>query len=365
MKMNLKSKGIVLLSTIFMTVTSGCYGKSHEKTLTVQQNQTENKEINFQVEKVTKIEGKGTIKGWLNTNELMSVEATHLEEKDASGRYRWLELRNLNYATLDYNKFFEDKYTDVLLSPDGIKIVYIRIEGSKSVLGLRNLKSGTDLTIGKYDSPGQIRWSSNSRYLSVVVRDGILIYDVETNQIKNINIPNLKTSSDFESALISDDGTHCVISLESGFFLIDILPNEDVPQNKSDLDKFKVSNKVNPYYTFLNNSEVLFIGVKGEATCLYGYNIKNKEIREIMDNISSFALSEDMKYIAYASNSVLYIGNLKGSNITNAKVVFKGHIGSYFAWSEDNNKILFQGNDQGGILLKQFVAELKFSNSKE
>lgn len=361
MRKNFNFKLVVFISAAVLSISlTGCGRKQQEKTILIQENQASKAEdTKFEVSKLTKIEGKGTIKGWLNENELLTSAATHPEDKDEAGRYKWLELKSVNYSSLDTKKILEDKLRDVVLSPDGTKSAYRKPDNDKGIIGFIDIKSGKDLSIGSYEVPGPLTWSDNSRYISTIVKEGIIVYDAQNNELNKYNIANLKTPSGAGNVLVSDDSKHAFIDLEAEQFIIDLSSNENVPKSKADMNGYKITNGTLSNFVFLSNSEVLFTAAKGELSMLYSYDINTKEKKEIMEGVSDFKLAFNKKYIAYVSGSTLSVGYLESSKISNSSVIFKGGIGSEFWWNKDNKKLVFQGKEAGDKALKQFAAELK------
>ncbi|GLC31880.1 hypothetical protein [Clostridium omnivorum] len=357
-KINFKSKFIILLTAVLASATFVSCAKNTTQDTTVRpENNNEKQQANkLELSKLTKLEDTGTIKGWINKSELLTASPTHLQEKDVSGRYKWLELKKLNYNTLEVKKLIEDQFNYLILSPDGTKGAYKKSDDNSDIMGTIDINSGKTTLIGSFSKPGSIMWSNNSRYFSSIVRDGIAVYDTKTNESKQYYITNLRNISGYGDVKVSDDAKHAFLALHSGLYLVDLY---SLPKDIWGLEEFKISSGNISSYMFLNNSEALFVGSKGEITSLYQYDLNSKERKEILESVSNFILSNNQRHIAYTINSNLYVGILKDFTITNSSSIFKGNIAAQMWWNEDNLKFVFSGSEQGNGNFKQYIAELK------
>jgi hypothetical protein len=354
----MKSKIIFLLAFVLVCIAfTGCTKEPDQNTIVKPEKSNEKQQMEkLELNKLTKLEGKGTVKGWINENELLTVSSTRLQDKDAAGRYKWLELKKVNYSTLEVNKFIENQFYEIALSPDGTKAAYRKSEATNDIMGIIDTSSGKEISLGNFSTPGSITWSNNSKLFSSLVKDGIAICDTDTKKSKQYNISNLRNISGYGDVMISDDAKHAFLALHSGLYLVDL---SSLPKDISCLEPYKISNGTVSSYTFINNSEVLFVGAKGEFPALYYYNLNTREKKEILESVSSFILSNSKSHIAYTIGSTLYVGALTDYKIANASTVFKGNIAARMWWNKDNMKFVFSGSEQGDGNFKQYVAELK------
>lgn len=354
----MKSKIIFLLSMVLScTIFASCTKEPYQKTIVKPENNSEKQQIKkLELAKLTKLEGKGTVKGWINENELLTVSSTRLQDKDAAGRTKWLELKKVNSSTLEATKFLEDQFYEIALSPDGSKAAYRKSDDTSDTMGFLDNSSGNQVTLGSFNNPGSITWSNNSKLFSSLVKNGIAVCDTDTKKSKQYNISNLRNISGYGNVMVSDDAKHAFLALHSGLYLVDL---SSLPKDISGLEPYKIDNSIVPSYTFISNSEVLFVGGKGELCSLYYYNINTKEKKEILESVSSFKLSNSKSHIAYTNGSTLYVGILEDYKITNASTVFKGNIAAPMWWNKDNIKFVFSGSEQGNGNFKQYVAGLK------
>lgn len=357
-KINLKSKFIILLTVVLASAAYVSCAKNTSQNTTVRpENKNEKQQDNkIELSKLTKLEDNGTIKGWINKSELLAASPTHLQDKDAAGRYKWLELKKLNYSTLEVNKLIEEQFNYIMLSPDGTKIAYKKSDNNNDTMGIIDTSPTNNTTLGSFSKPGSITWSNNSRYLSTIVKDGIAVYDTNTKESKQYSISNLRNISGFGDVMVSNDAKHAFLALHSGLYLVEL---SSLPKDIADLEKFKISSANITSYMFLNNSEALFVGSKGELTSLFHYDLNSKEKKEILESVSRFNLSKGQGNIAYTINSTLYAGILSNLKITNSIEVFKGNVATSMWWNEDNSKFVFSGSEQGNGDFKQYIAELK------
>lgn len=357
-EINLKSKIIILLAVVMVSAAfAGCTKETAQKAVVKPENKSEKQPNDkLMLDKITNIEGKGTIKGWVNEDELLTASATHLQDKDAAGRYKWLQLNILNFRTLESKKLIEDQFNYVVLSLDGTKLAYKKSDVNSDIMGIIDTASGKSTTSRSFSKPGSISWSNNSRYFSALVKDGIAVYDTKTNESKQYNISNLRNMSGYGDVMVSNDAKHAFLALHSGLYLVDL---SSLPKDIVNLEEFKISSGNITNYMFLNNSEAIFVGTKGEITSLYYYNIISKEKKEILESVSSFILSNNQKHIAYTISSTLYVGILDEFKITNPSEIFKGNVAAGMWWNKNNMKFIFSGSEQMDGNFKQYVAELK------
>ncbi len=123
---------------------------------------------------------------------------------------------------------------------------------------------------------------------------------------------------------------------------------------KSDTE-VKIDNDVRYYYV-LSSSDVVYL----KDSKVYYSDLKDK--RKIASDVSHFRVSEDNKYIMWAtSDDKAYVQDIAGKN---SKIKLDSDIETVYAWSADFNRIIYTKEDNL-YLLKNFEEKEKIASDVE
>lgn len=96
---------------------------------------------------------------------------------------------------------------------------------------------------------------------------------------------------------------------------------------------------------WLNNDQFVFLDT-GET--LYEYDRRNGELSALLEKVTVFKFSNDLKKIAYSlkDEDNIYAGKLQGKNILYEEPIYHGTIPSEIYWSPDGNSLLVSAQYQ-------------------
>lgn len=348
--------GVLVVETLF----TGCSKRPQEKTVVISEGEVKKKEeAELQVNKIIKIEGNGTVKGWTNTEWMLTATQEDIVPEDKASKGQWFRIKELNYNTKNENYGIGVKSQNIALSPDGSKFAYTRLDDKKLFLGYSNPSGTEGAIIDQVYLRSPIQWSNNSNYISGVTKDGILIYDIRNKSLRNLEIKGLPSTAYSVSVKVSDDLKHALFQIENNLYLIEISDAEIKYTNEQEFSKYRIGSYAQGNYTFIDDSRILYTGIKGEISSLYIYDMKIKVRKELREDVTKFSLTNN-NYIAYISSGVLKAGQLKEDTIINESVIYTGEMVGSFYWSTDSKKIAFRlGYGYDNKIDNQYVAELK------
>ncbi|MGH4119168.1 hypothetical protein [Clostridium sp.] len=365
--MGLLIVGIVLISTFLI----GCNNKGKEKTIIIPEKKTQGIDSKiFETAKIVKIKQGMTTRGWVDKNNILLLAEKSSEDNSSEylneGIHKWLEVRKADFNTNNYENIIKNKIVmDAAISPDKSKIAYIEslkrlksFEDTKQVI-VKNLSTGKETFITSLNRVSDFNWSNNSRYLSIVKTNMLVIYDTSTDKVREFNINGFVTRIKSTQAKLSNDGNHVLINSNLDLYLFDVSGDSITFANKEELEKTKIVSSNYYSFQFYDNTKILYTAGKGEITALYTYDMNTGKKNPIMDDVVEFSISPNKKNIAYYKHiaTLISVGCFDGTSITNDTIVFKGRSEGALWWNDDNNKILFYGelNDS----FDNFVLEVK------
>lgn len=351
--------GLLLLAACFILIgpfLSGCISKSNEKTVINTEGKAQDKmEMKFKVKKISKVKQQGMARGWIN-NENILLFASKVPEDIISGFqnegvYKWLEMRRSYYNTDKYIKVVENKkFMDGKVSPDKNKIAYTQsLDANNKQVIIKDLKKEKDFIVTQLNRKSNINWSNNSRYLTVIKMNIIVIWDSHTAKTREFSINGLDIDPVLTQAKISDDGKKLLFSNSDVLYLFDV-SGDEINLKKETIEKYKIGTS-SYAFSFYSSKNILYVSICDEITALYTYDMDTGNKNLIMKGVHNFALSPDKKYIAFYKNidSTMYLGNLMETDITKDIIAFKGKVSGDMWWSNDNKKILFYGEVDGNF----------------
>ncbi|NOU93850.1 hypothetical protein GC093_11525 [Paenibacillus sp. LMG 31456] len=348
---------LIVPCIVFGLVMSGCSGELKTKTIiipdTAETNPIQSVNEDFVVNKIYKLmendTSTGDILGWADKEQVLGVFGR--KDKDRS-------LERIDYSYNSHQKLINiDANTEVeSVSPNGMYVVSsVANEDGKQKLLLYNLTDHKEDLISELAKANMrmnpVTWSRNSQYVTYVQRDRtkaeakLVVYDVNSRSLNEIVfssrnekdiIYNVKLSDDGKSALImkSSDGQPYVVYGK-------IVGNELTTQYEQPISS-------DGSFDFINDDQIMFVGQKG---ALYLYDVRNANTTILLDQIGSFGLSSDRKYIAFSKGKEsIYVAKLQGNTVINEIEIYRGMIPFQMDWSKDNKKILIYGWRSYGVL---------------
>jgi hypothetical protein len=339
--------GMVLIST-FLT---GCNNKEKEKTIIIPEKKTQVIESKvFEVDKIEKLKQQGMARGWLDENNILLLaersSADNSNEYLNEGIHKWLEVRKAEFNTNNYEKIIKNKIVmDAAISPDKSKIAFIEsLKDNTKQIVVKNLNTGKETVITSLNKRSDFNWSNNSRYLSVIKMNIIIIYDIDSEKVREFNVHGLEMRNEVTKAKLSDDGKNVLIKNNRDLYLFDVSGDSITFVNKEELEKTKLGNS-NDDFSFYNNTKILYTSSKGEITALYTYDMNTGKKNSIADDVVKFAISPNKKNIVYYKNidTSICVGIFNGTSIINDTVAFKCNLSGNIWWDDNNKKILFYG----------------------
>ncbi|NEW04834.1 hypothetical protein GK047_02220 [Paenibacillus sp. SYP-B3998] len=334
--------GLLLVAVI---VLGGCMNQLKSKTIIVDDTEENKKssavKADFEVNKIYKISGNENILGWLDNDHILGDSGRNDQElRLESIEYQY----NSRQKQMSVNKDMEAGD----LSPDGLQLCVASNEHEKQIIKLIGLKDHKETLIGEIGNDqlrmGAIVWSSSSRYISFAKKDRsktearIVVYDVNLHsskeyvftQLKGGFVSYVKVSDDGESALavILREGQDDIITVGA------LKENEFISQYEHEARR-------DGNFDFMNNDQVVFVGQNGSLTL---YDRRNETATTLAEQVSTFGLSNDRKYIAYSKDREnMYVASLQGNRLLNEQVSYKGRNFYQMYWSPDAKKILITG----------------------
>ena len=140
------------------------------------------------------------------------------------------------------------------------------------------------------------------------------------------------------SAKISDDGKNALI-----IKVIDKQYNLVYGELKGSkfISQYEQPINIDGALDYINDNQILFVSLVGTLSM---YDRRNSTITTLLENVGTFQLSQDRKYIAYSKNKEeIFVAKLQGNTIINEISIYKGLIPYQMQWSPDNKKILLSG----------------------
>ncbi|WP_409340760.1 hypothetical protein [Paenibacillus sp. MBLB4367] len=336
---------VVLLAAVAAGCTDGLTGKTviipdSEET---QERSAGNEE--FAVKKMYKLleneDSTGELLGWAGHNQVLGAFGRR-------GGPTGIEL--VDYVNRSRQKVAEvNGQAEVTgASPDGAFVTTVWEENGKEQLAILQLATNKELRISDF-ADGSMRksavtWSNNSRYVAYVkgkrkqTEAQIVVYDVsgQTRSEYTIDRTNaeysqfdIKISDDGKSALICNySGSQSAIvygKIAAGVFTGQF---EQLASSEAGMD-------------FVSENQFVYVGAQGTLTL---YDTRKASSFPLVEQIGTFRVSADRKYIAYSKGREnIFVVKLQGNAVMNEKSIYKGLIPLHMDWSPDSKKLLVYG----------------------
>jgi len=234
-----------------------------------------------------------------------------------------------------------------MVSPDGRYVsVYAWDKERNRSMKFYSLIDNTTTTIEHTEHlmTDTMTWSNNSRYLSFIYWDeqmggeSLAVYDVSAKKLKRYAIPNEGEKSWVRYSKISDNGETALIvkqMFDGQSLLFGKLEDSGIVALYRHLLNQTVS------VDFLNNDQILFVS---ENNLLFAYDRRNKATAILSEQVGTFRLTRDRKYIAYSKDfQNTYIAKLQGNNLLNEQEIFKGMNPEQMEWNPSGDKLYLNG----------------------
>lgn len=343
---------ICFFITIFSTQTLlvGCSNKSNEEKVEPNNNQvnaTETQSLNLT--NLSKLSEYGMARGWINDTNIILLTSkfsnSNSDEYLNSAVNQWSEIVNFNTTNSTSTNITENRIIrDASINNSKTKLAFIEELGDNTLqVVIKDLSTGTETVITSIETRTKFYWSNNSKYLTFVKLDSLVIYDSSVNSISELPVTELEIRPEDTSFKISDNGKNALIKNRNLYSVN--LP--DFSKDKSTEYSVKTTlidtDNNSDYFDFYDDTKFLYISASGELTGLFLYNLSTTDKSLISSDISSFFLSPKHNKIIFCNftNDLLSIGNFDENNISNKNVIFKGNTTGDVLWNISGNKILF------------------------
>ena len=360
---------ICLFITIFLTETLlvGCSNKSNEEKVVPNNNQVNAAETqSLTLTNLSKLSEYGMARGWINDTNIIlltsKLSSSNSDEYLNSAVHQWSEMINFNTTKSSSTNITENRIIrDASINNSKTKLAFIEeLENNTLQVVIKELSTGTETVITSIDARTKLNWSNNSKYLTFVKLDTLVIYDSSINSINELPVKDLEIRPEDTNFKISDNGKNALVK-NRNLYSVDIPDFTKDTSTEYLVTTTSIDTDINSdYFDFYDNTKFLYISASGELTGLYLYNLSTTDKALISSDISGFSLSPEHNKITFCNftNDLLSIGNFDGTNISNTNVIFEGTITGDILWNISGNKVLFYSDSN------YYIATLKYNKIK-
>ncbi|WP_271725290.1 WD40 repeat domain-containing protein [Bacillus paralicheniformis] len=305
----------------------------------------------FQVNTIYRLPKAGQLLGWSSPDSVVGFfKGDGTSERTA----RSLQRLSSPYEKAEIVKGIESNMSNLKMSPDGKRIAGVTLSLSKTSMQLFSPANGKNTEIASISASNEVyvqdvSWSNNSRYVCYLVLDvgqgnqtSLRVYDTDSGTLKTYTLNDFAEKDSLTGVNISDNGRDLLLTVlqhsdEYGIRMGTIDGNRIKIQDK------RLDSRGGPVW--LNNDQFVFLDT-GET--LYEYDRRNGELSALLEKVTVFKFSNDLKKIAYSlkDEDNIYAGKLQGKNILYEEPIYHGTIPSEIYWSPDGNSLLISAQYQ-------------------
>ncbi|QII49617.1 WD40 repeat domain-containing protein [Bacillus paralicheniformis] len=305
----------------------------------------------FQVNTIYRLPKAGQLLGWSSPDSVVGFfKGDGTSERTA----RSLQRLSSPYEKAEIVKGIESNMSNLKMSPDGKRIAGVNLGLSKASMLLFSPANGKKTEIASISASNEVyvqdvSWSNNSRYVCYLVLDAgqgnqtsLRVYDTASGTLKTYTLNDFAEKNSLTGVNISDNGRD---------FLLTELQRSDeygirmgtIDGNRIKIQDKRLDSRGGPVW--LNNDQFVFLDT-GET--LYEYDRRNGELSALLEKVTVFKFSNDLKKIAYSlkDEDNIYAGKLQGKNILYEEPIYHGTIPSEIYWSPDGNSLLVSAQYQ-------------------
>lgn len=305
----------------------------------------------FQVNTIYRLPKAGQLLGWSSPDSVVGFfKGDGTSERTA----RSLQRLSSPYEKAEIVKGIESNMSNLKMSPDGKRIAGVNLGLSKASMQLFSPANGKKTEIASISASNEVyvqdvSWSNNSRYVCYLVLDAgkgnqtsLRVYDTASGTLKTYTLNDFAEKNSLTGVNISDNGRD---------FLLTVLQRSDeygirmgtIDGNRIKIQDKRLDSRGGPVW--LNNDQFVFLDT-GET--LYEYDRRNGELSALLEKVTVFKFSNDLKKIAYSlkDEDNIYAGKLQGKNILYEEPIYHGTIPSEIYWSPDGNSLLVSAQYQ-------------------
>lgn len=305
----------------------------------------------FQVNTIYRLPKAGQLLGWSSPDSVVGFfKGDGTSERTA----RSLQRLSSPYEKAEIVKGIESNMSNLKMSPDGKRIAGVTLSLSKTSMQLFSPANGKNTEIASISASNEVyvqdvSWSNNSRYVCYLVLDvgqgnqtSLRVYDTDSGTLKTYTLNDFAEKDSLTGVNISDNGRD---------FLLTVLQRSDeygirmgtIDGNRIKIQDKRLDSRGGPVW--LNNDQFVFLDT-GET--LYEYDRRNGELSALLEKVTVFKFSNDLKKIAYSlkDEDNIYAGKLQGKNILYEEPIYHGTIPSEIYWSPDGNSLLVSAQYQ-------------------
>ncbi|KUL15743.1 hypothetical protein CHCC5019_4152 [Bacillus paralicheniformis] len=305
----------------------------------------------FQVNTIYRLPKAGQLLGWSSPD---SVVGFFKGDRTSERTARSLQRLSSPYEKAEIVKGIESNMSNLKMSPDGKRIAGVNLGLSKASMQLISPANGKKTEIASISASNEVyvqdvSWSNNSRYVCYLVLDAgqgnqtsLRVYDTASGTLKTYTLNDFAEKNSLTGVNISDNGRD---------FLLTELQRSDeygirmgtIDGNRIKIQDKRLDSRGGPVW--LNNDQFVFLDT-GET--LYEYDRRNGELSALLEKVTVFKFSNDLKKIAYSlkDEDNIYAGKLQGKNILYEEPIYHGTIPSEIYWSPDGNSLLVSAQYQ-------------------
>ncbi len=358
-----------LLATIIFL--SGCVGEPRSETIVIpgteDEHTAESGSKPFQVKTIYRLPISDTendqLLGWTDSESILGL----FQGPDSKmSRTQSLQRLSPPYVQFETLRSVDVDPWNLELSPNGKYIAGPKNSEDSTLLKLISLSDGQETIMATIKFRHEmlltkLTWSDNSRYISYLVTDiaseavtgpvsgqadvatgpvvKLAVYDTNARQVKFYPLKGLKGT--FAKVKLSDDGQNILIVWEKNERTASIGMGTITGSSiKIEYEHQSGEDQV----AWLNKDQFVFLGTEGT---LYEYDRRNMALSVLLENVLSFQLSQDRKYIAYSQQEndliSIFAGKLQGNNILYKASVYQGVYPSGMYWGAQNDRLLIHG----------------------
>ncbi|KAA0836344.1 WD40 repeat domain-containing protein [Bacillus paralicheniformis] len=305
----------------------------------------------FQVNTIYRLPKAGQLLGWSSPDSVVGFfKGDGTSERTA----RSLQRLSSPYEKAEIVKGIESNMSNLKMSPDGKRIAGVTLSLSKTSMQLFSPVNGKNTEIASISASNEVyvqdvSWSNNSRYVCYLVLDvgqgnqtSLRVYDTDSGTLKTYTLNDFAEKDSLTGVNISDNGRD---------LLLTVLQRSDeygIRMGTIDGKRIKIQDKrldSRGGPVWLNNDQFVFLDT-GET--LYEYDRRNGELSALLEKVTVFKFSNDLKKIAYSlkDEDNIYAGKLQGKNILYEEPIYHGTIPSEIYWSPDGNSLLVSAQYQ-------------------
>ncbi|MEC4202244.1 MULTISPECIES: WD40 repeat domain-containing protein [Bacillus] len=305
----------------------------------------------FQVNTIYRLPKAGQLLGWSSPDSVVGFfKGDGTSERTA----RSLQRLSSPYEKAEIVKGIESNMSNLKMSPDGKRIAGVTLSLSKTSMQLFSPANGKNTEIASISASNEVyvqdvSWSNNSRYVCYLVLDvgqgnqtSLRVYDTDSGTLKTYTLNDFAEKDSLTGVNISDNGRD---------LLLTVLQRSDeygIRMGTIDGKRIKIQDKrldSRGGPVWLNNDQFVFLDT-GET--LYEYDRRNGELSALLEKVTVFKFSNDLKKIAYSlkDEDNIYAGKLQGKNILYEEPIYHGTIPSEIYWSPDGNSLLVSAQYQ-------------------